>query len=137
MEQTHGTWGRRFVTWQDDYKLIAVLYLYPKKRCSWHKHSHSFNQFFVIKGELVVKTDIGPENQRNYSTIKEGQSFTVGPGVYHEFRTKDEPVIIQEIAFVKYESADICRQQLGGDCAVAIPSHDKPEYLDGADNPAR
>ena len=115
MQQTHGTWGKRVVTWQDKYKLIAILYLHPKKRCSWHKHAHSYNQFFVISGELVVKTDIGPDNQRNYTTVKEGQSFCVGPGVYHEFRTNDVEAIIEEIAYVAYDSSDISRKLLGGD----------------------
>lgn len=119
--RTHGTWGSRVVTWQDDYKLIAILYLNPRKRCSWHKHNHASNQFFVISGQIVVKTDIGPDNQRNYTTVKEGQYFTVGPGVYHEFRTTDIGAIVEEIAYVKYEKADICRQQLGGDCDEAKP----------------
>jgi len=119
--QTHGTWGRRVVTWEDDTKLIAILYLNAKKRCSWHKHDHSYNQFFVISGELVVKTDIGPEEQRNYTTIREGQYFTVGPGTYHEFRTTEKEAIVEEIAYVKYEKSDICRSQLGGECDVAKP----------------
>jgi mannose-6-phosphate isomerase-like protein (cupin superfamily) len=121
MKQTHGTWGKRFVTWEDDTKLIAILYLNPKKRCSWHSHKHSYNQFFVIEGELVIKTDIGPGSQRNYTTIKKGQTFEVGPGVYHEFRTKDMPAIVEEIAFVSYDKTDISRNQLGGDCECAIP----------------
>ena len=122
MQQTHGTWGKRVVTWSDDTKLVAILYLLPQKRCSWHKHTHSYNQFFVISGELVVKTDIGPDNQRNYTTIKEGQSFCVGPGIYHEFRTNDLPTVIEEIAYVKYESSDISRKLLGGNCEPAIPA---------------
>jgi mannose-6-phosphate isomerase-like protein (cupin superfamily) len=122
--QTHGTWGRRVVTWQDDSKLVAILYLNPKKRCSWHKHAHSYNQFFVISGELVVKTDIGPDNQRNYTKITAGQNFCVGPGVYHEFRTGDKEAIIEEIAYVKYDASDICRNELGGDCDTAIPKQD-------------
>lgn len=115
MQRTHGTWGSRVVTWEDDSKLVAILYLEPKKRCSWHKHCHAYNQFFVISGELVVKTDIGPDNQRNYTTVKEGQGFNVGPGVYHEFRTNDLPTIVEEIAYVKYDSSDINRKLLGGD----------------------
>ncbi len=121
MEHTHGTWGNRIVTWEDSSKLVAILYLEPKKRCSWHKHEHSYNQFFVIKGELVVKTGIGPDEQRNYSRIQEGQSFTVGPGVYHEFRTGKDFTIVEEIAYVKYDSRDIHRTQLGGNCDQPIP----------------
>ena len=120
--RTHGTWGSRVVTWQDDCKLVAILYLKPNKRCSWHKHNHASNQFFVVSGQIVVKTDIGPEDQRNYTTVKEGQSFCVGPGVYHEFRTTDVPAIVEEIAYVSYDKSDISRKQLGGECSAANPS---------------
>lgn len=121
MERTHGTWGERTITWKDKTKIVTILCLYPHKRCSWHKHAHSYNQFYVIEGELVVKTDIGPDNQRNYAIITKGQSFSVGPGVFHEFRTRDKYTIVEEIAYVKYDSSDIHRTVLGGDCEVAFP----------------
>jgi mannose-6-phosphate isomerase-like protein (cupin superfamily) len=124
METTHGTWGTRTVTWNDNSQLTAILYLQPKKRCSWHKHTHAYNQFFVIEGELVVKTDIGPDNQRNLQIVTKGQSFTVGPGTYHEFRTRDKYTIVEEIAYVKYDSSDIQRKQLGGDIQDALQVHD-------------
>jgi len=91
------------------------LYLDANKRCSWHYHCHLWNQFFVISGKLEVKTDIGPERQRNYTTITEGQSFVVPPGITHEFRTKDEKTIVEEIAYVELDSSDIFRKSLGGD----------------------
>jgi D-lyxose ketol-isomerase len=69
----------------------------------------------VISGILEIKTDIGPGTQRNFTTITEGQSFTVAPGTTHEFRTKGESTVIEEIAYVKYETTDIHREQLGGD----------------------
>jgi mannose-6-phosphate isomerase-like protein (cupin superfamily) len=120
METTHGTWGERTITWKDDFVLVTILRLEPKKRCSWHKHAHSYNQFYVIEGELVVKTDIGPDNQRNLSIITKGQSFTVAPGVFHEFRTRDKYTVVEEIAYVKYDSSDIHRLQLGGNCLDAL-----------------
>lgn len=115
MRQTHGTWGRRIVTWQDNTKLIAILYLNPFKRCSWHMHKHAANQFFVISGELTIKTDIGPSDQLNFTTITAGESFEVSCGVFHEFITGAEPTIIEEIAFVEYDKNDIERKALGGD----------------------
>ena len=115
MLHTHGTWGRRIVTRETPYSLTTILYLKPMKRCSWHSHKRAWNQFYVISGELEIKTDICPGIQRNYTTIKEGQSFTVGPGVMHEFRTKDKITVIEEIAYVKYDSTDIHRELIGGD----------------------
>jgi mannose-6-phosphate isomerase-like protein (cupin superfamily) len=113
--QTHGTWGRRVVTRQTPYSITTILYLDPGKRCSWHYHNHAYNQFYVISGILEIKTNIGPGDQRNYTTITSGQSFTVPPYITHEFRTKGEPTIVEEIAYVEYDSSDIHREMLGGD----------------------
>lgn len=64
---------------------------------------------------LEIKTDIGPGEQRNFTTITQGQSFTVPPKVTHEFRTKELPTIIEEIAYVEYDKTDIFREMIGGD----------------------
>lgn len=114
MLHTHGTWGRRIVTRETPYSLTTILYLDPNKRCSWHSHKHAYNQFYVISGILEIKTDIGPDCQRNFTTITQGQSFTVAPGTTHEFRTKEKLTVIEEIAYVKYDTTDIFREQLGG-----------------------
>ena len=115
MLQTHGTWGKRVVTRQTETSITTILYLDPNKRCSWHYHNHAYNQFYVISGILEIKTDIGPGTQRNYTTIYEGQSFTVPPKVTHEFRTKNLPTVIEEIAYVEYDKTDIFRELIGGD----------------------
>lgn len=115
MQQGHGTWGRRWVTRLTDTECTAILFLKPNKRCSWHSHKYAYNQFFVISGELWVKTDIGPNDQRNLTKIGPEQSFTVPPGVTHEFRTGSKPTVIEEIAYVEYDKSDIHREQLGGD----------------------
>jgi mannose-6-phosphate isomerase-like protein (cupin superfamily) len=114
MQQGHGTWGRRWVTRITDTSCTAILYLKPGKRCSWHSHKYSFNQFFVVLGELWVKTDIGPDNQRNVTRIGPEQSFTVPPGVTHEFRTGQVETVIEEISYVEYDKHDIDRKLLGG-----------------------
>jgi mannose-6-phosphate isomerase-like protein (cupin superfamily) len=115
MLHTHGTWGERVVTRETPYGLTTILFLDPNKRCSWHKHKHSFNQFYVISGILEIKTDIGPKGQINITRLGPGQFFTVQPGVMHEFRTKDEITIVEEIAYVEYDKSDIDRDTLGGD----------------------
>ena len=115
MDTQHGTWGERVRLFQDDNSLHTILTLKPNKRCSWHKHAHAYNTFYVISGELTVKTDVGPNDQRSYTTIRQGQSFTVKPGVMHEFQTKHMSTIIYEVAYVKYDTRDIYRELLGGD----------------------
>ena len=91
---------------------MTILYLFPNKRCSWHKHTTQYNQFFVISGRLGVKTVNG------LTEITPKQSFTVPPGVMHEFQTYDEPTIIEEVAYVKYDEYDIHRKKLGGDLGM-------------------
>ena len=126
MECTHGTWGDRIRTFRWDGGLTTILYLAPGQRCSWHSHKSTWNQFFVVSGCLGVKTDKG------YTTkITERQSFTVEPGVFHEFMTYDEPTIIEEIAYVKYEEADIHRQRLGGPVEAPVDVSEHKEYLLG------
>ena len=115
MDTTHGTWGIRTRTFQTNDTLITILRLVPRKRCSWHKHLTAYNQFYVIEGSLGIKTDIGPENKSQITILSPGQSFTVAPGVMHQFMTYGLPTIVEEIAYVKYDEGDIHRKQLGGD----------------------
>ena len=114
MERTHGTWGVRTVTYQDNYSITTILELDPHQRCSWHYHKQAYNQFYVISGKLGVKTNCGPKDLCRTTIIHPGQVFTVPPGKLHEFRTYNEPTVVEEIAFVKYDPSDIDRLQLGG-----------------------
>lgn len=109
MNNSHGSWGERIRTFEWDGGIVTILSLEPNQRCSWHKHVTAYNQFYVISGVLGVKTDKG------YTTkLNPGQSFTVEPGVYHEFQTYEEHAVIEEIAFVTYDVNDIQRESLGG-----------------------
>ncbi len=115
MDLQHGTWGERLVTRETNDSLTTLLFLKPHKRCSWHHHNHAYNQFTVIQGELGIKTNIGPEGETQTTRIGPVRSFTVGPGVRHEFITYELSTIVEEIAYVKYDPSDIWRLQLGGD----------------------
>lgn len=109
MECTHGSWGNRLKTFQWDGGLVTILFLEPNQRCSWHEHNAAYNQFTCIEGKVGIKTDKG------YTTwLTERQVFTVEPGVKHEFQTSDEGAVVEEIAYVKYDSSDIHRDTVGG-----------------------
>ena len=120
MDTQHGTWGVRTRTFATESCLVTILRLKANKRCSWHKHKHTYNQFFVIEGRLGIKTDIGPDKQRQTTIIGAGQSFVVAPGVMHEFQTYKQPALVEEVAYVKYDESDIHRMQLGGNIKDAI-----------------
>lgn len=112
---SHGTWGKRVITRETTDSLTTILFLKPKKRCSWHHHNTAYNQFFVISGLLGVKTNSGPGDECQVTKVFPGQVFTVPPGVKHEFLTYDKDTVVEEIAYVQYDSSDIHREQLGGD----------------------
>ena len=114
MDQTHGTWGTRTVTYQDDYHIVTILQLDPNQRCSWHGHTSSYNQFYCITGVVGIKTQCGPGDQTRTIKLHPGQIFTVPPRVIHEFITWDQWAIVEEIAYVKYDPNDIDRLELGG-----------------------
>ena len=122
METSHGTWGERVITFKWDGGISTILFLEPNKRCSYHHHNQNWNQFFCIKGKLGVKTDKG-----HITHLTERQCFTVEPGVKHEFMTYNEPTIIEEIAFVKYEPLDIHREMPGGDIPDLLNTYVSPK----------
>ena len=114
MERTHGTWGVRTVTYEDRYHIVTILELDPDQRCSWHFHRAAYNQFYVIKGRVGIRTNCGPKELCRTTIVHPGQSFLVPPNKIHEFITYNEPAIMEEIAFVQYDPSDIERLRLGG-----------------------
>jgi len=108
MERTHGSWGDKFNLFRNDLCEVSVLKLIPHQRCSWHKHSSKYNLFYVLEGELFIKTDKG------VSQLKKGEFFTTRPHEMHEFQTATLPAEIIEIMYVKYDPEDIDRETLGG-----------------------
>jgi mannose-6-phosphate isomerase-like protein (cupin superfamily) len=108
MERTYKTWGEKWNVFQNDLCEVSILYLLPNQRCSWHRHQKKSNQFFVIEGEIFIKSEWG------VALIEKGQVFTTNPLEWHEFQTADKSAVIQEVMYVKYDPEDIERQTLGG-----------------------
>jgi mannose-6-phosphate isomerase-like protein (cupin superfamily) len=108
MERTHKTWGERICIFKNDLCEVSLLELVPKQRCSWHYHHSKYNLFYVIEGQLFIKTDWG------IAQLDKGQIFTTKPLEKHEFQTASEPCKIIEIMYVQYSEEDIIRESLGG-----------------------
>ena len=108
IERQQKTWGQRTKIFENDLCEVCLLQLVPKQRCSWHSHKGKINQFYVIEGELGIKTEwgetiLGPE-----------EFFTIFPPDRHEFQTHEKPAKVIEVAFVKLDPEDIQREILGG-----------------------
>jgi mannose-6-phosphate isomerase-like protein (cupin superfamily) len=108
MERTLKTWGEKWNIFQNDLCEVSVLYLESNQRCSWHTHSSKFNTFFVVEGKVFIKVEDG------IAKVAKGQIFTTYPGEMHEFQTHRENAKIIEIMWVKYDSEDIHREDIGG-----------------------
>jgi len=117
MERIQKTWGERYKLFQNSTCEVNILYLRPQQRCSWHKHRTKYNQFFVIEGEIAIKTEWG------VAIVAKEQIFTTKPGEWHEFQTRTKPAVVQEVMFVEYDAEDIERDELGG------PMHLTPSEL--------
>ncbi len=107
-ERIYKTWGQRYKLFENDLNEVCYLNLDPNERCSWHKHEHKKNFFFVIDGELTVKTQWGEVD------LTQGEFFTVNPGDFHEFQTHEHRTRIIEVAYVSLDPSDIQREKLGG-----------------------
>jgi len=108
-ERVQKVWGERFKLFENDLCEVCFLDLLPMKRCSWHNHRSKSNFFFVIEGQLGIKTRWGKV------ILNKNEFFTVHPTDEHEFRTFRMPTKIIEIAWVKLDPEDISRSLLGGE----------------------
>ena len=107
-ERIYKTWGQRIKLFENDLCEVCFLQLTPNQRCSWHSHKHKVNFFFVIEGELIVKTEWGEVILEPY------ENFSVFPSDKHEFQTHEKSAKIIEVAYVELNPEDIDRINLGG-----------------------
>ena len=107
-ERIYKTWGQRHRIFEDSSCEVCYLDLEPYQRCSYHFHNTKSNLFFVITGELTVKTEWGTV------VIGPNELFTVHPQDNHEFQTGMAPTRVIEVAYVFLDPQDIYRGKLGG-----------------------
>lgn len=107
MERTRKVWGHRWLIRKDSTHATSYLELDKGYRCSFHRHQAKFNLFFVISGRVGIKTEDGEV------VLTDGQSFTIEPGRWHEFRVYENSEMIEEM-YVSYDEGDIERKVLGG-----------------------
>ena len=106
MERFHKIWGERYLLRQDSTHATSFLDLKRNTCCSWHTHKAKWNLFFLISGNVSIKTEYGE------TKLGPGQIFTVEPGTQHQFIVHEDSMLIEEM-YVEYDEADIQRETLG------------------------
>ena len=102
-----GTRNRLLLTKQAE---IDLLYLEKNSACSVHNHKKKINRFVLIKGKVIVKTDLGKKE------LIINEPFDVEPSLTHQFIALKDSILI-ELAFVKkgkIDEKDITRILQGG-----------------------
>lgn len=110
MERELKIWGERWVIRKDSTHAVSYLYIKGNYRCSWHCHRTKFNLFVVITGTLLL--EIQELGERREIVLNRGESFTIKPGQWHEFRAVEDCTAIEEM-YVEYDEGDIIRKVIG------------------------
>ena len=107
--------------WGDTTNLITTplievhkINIDPGFVCSMHKHEHKWNMFYVLEGTLAIEVQKGDYDLTDTTTLKKGEWTSVKPGEFHRFKSLDEPVEALEIYYLSPLTADIVRQNVGG-----------------------
>jgi len=106
MEQWPKIWGENTEIFQNESTSVNFLNLVKGGTCSRHYHKFKSNIFYVIKGKLRVRTELGEH------ILYPGQSLLVLPLLKHQFEAMEASFVI-EVMFVKYNPDDIIRETEG------------------------
>jgi len=110
MQREIKIWGERWLIRKDSSHAVSYLKVKRGYRCSWHRHQTKFNLFVVLHGKItIIVKELG---ERKVITLGPGESFTVRPGQWHEFRGADDAEVIEHM-YVEYSEEDIEREVIG------------------------
>ncbi len=118
MNRQGKNWGYTTRIFKSEVNSVYHLEIKKGGYCSEHYHNHKHNEFYVIMGVLEMtiwqQDDAGSETGlKDVTLLASGQSTSVPPGLYHQFRaiTKCEAI---EIYQVSLDEPDIERRSEGG-----------------------
>ena len=110
MTKIRKIWGELDNIFMNEKCKVDVLYLEKNTGCSIHHHNQKINRFYLIKGSVEIRTDLGKKK------LKVKEIFDVYPNLTHQFVALKDSILI-EIAFVEdniLEESDIIRKIQGG-----------------------
>lgn len=90
---------------------LHFLQIKPLHRCSFHKHRHKHNVFFVLAGELFIDSDCNGDKETQRIGFHEW--FSVAPSCKHQFRTGADYCTALEMYYPEPLSEDIVRYNVG------------------------
>lgn len=111
MTREQKIWGERWLIRQDSNHAVSYLRVREGYRCSWHVHKAKYNLFVVLRGEFQLLIQ---EMDKVFTIdLNPGESFTIKPGQWHEFRGVTDAEVIEHM-YVEYDEGDIQREIVGG-----------------------
>lgn len=107
-------WGMNYVMHLDNIFQACHITIKKGGYCSNHKHTHKWNQFYVISGKLAVQTyRDGSSTPDSIFFLGPQDSIKIMPGVNHKFHALEDTEAI-EIYSVSVSEEDILREDTGG-----------------------
>ncbi len=112
------TWGSTRRVFAGAGCAVDVLDVRAGGFSSEHRHARKSNLFFILSGALTIHVwQPGPGGEiRDTTTVHAGESTTVPPGTWHQFRSPEDCRAL-EISYIADEfplDADIERRRSGG-----------------------
>lgn len=99
-------WGWNDELIKNDISSLNILCVTKGGQCSYHKHEHNYNLFYLVSGKLEIKTDKGTV------TLEPGQNFLIHPGTEHQFTGLEDSMVV-EYVYVELNPLDIIRSSQG------------------------
>jgi len=112
MNTTGKVWGSTSLLFQKNNVEIHRLVGKRGGFCSYHKHQHKYNMFFVECGKLQIKTQKDSGIQ-DITTLTTGQTCIVEPDQFHQFKVLEAGIFF-EIYWTELKTDDIERVDAGG-----------------------
>jgi mannose-6-phosphate isomerase-like protein (cupin superfamily) len=114
VRQEDKLWGMNYIMHIDNVFQACHITIKKGGFCSNHRHTHKWNQFYIISGKLAVEL-FKEGDKAPYSILYLGpnDSIKVMPGVNHKFHAMEDTEAI-EIYSVNVSEEDILREDTGG-----------------------
>lgn len=106
-------WGNTSALIQNSFVELHCINAKAGYHCSEHKHTHKWNAFYVISGELEICVRKNDYDHTDVTVLRAGDFTTVRPGEYHWFSCTVDCNAL-ELYYPEGLTEDIQRKSVGG-----------------------